>query len=403
MTIEQRKNFCESLEAYSNSLAKEPHNLQNVWTPLWLCYDVIQKLSEYTTFDGKTFCCLNIGWVEVLIYSFGVPKEFVTFATDCEKKAILKEYPRYNGVKVVLTDFLDMEAIMKFDFVVMNPPYHTKSDKNDDKTQAIWPGFVKKAFSICKENGFVVSIHPSGWRDVRGMFEETKDLLLSKCIKYLEMHDMNDGVKTFGEQTNYDWYVAKNTFGNSSNGEKTHVKGQDGTEYDIDIPKLNFVPSRLFNEILCLLAKDGETRTEVLYDRTAYGSDKKNVSKEKHDEFKYPCIYSIKMGDIPTLWYSSNNDNGHFGVPKFIWGNGVCTSIGSIVDADGEYGLTQFGYAIVDSKENLPLIKKAFDSARFKEIMKACPNQNNNINRKVIELFRKDFWKEFVDENGNEI
>ena len=237
-------------------------------------------------------------------------------------------------------------------------------------------------------------VHPNGWRDVKGMFEDTKELLQSKEIQYLEMHDMNDGVKIFGVQSNYDWYIAKNT---PTKGNKTHIKGQDGSKYDVDISKLDFIPSRKFEEIRSLIAKGGEDMVEILYSRGSYGHDKSHVSKIKDNKFKYPVIYSIKMGDIPTLHYSDTNKNGHFGIPKFIFGGGVCTSIGSLVDSNGEYGLTQWATAIIDEKENLPLIKKAFDSIEFKELMKACPNQNNNINRKVIATFRKDFWKQFID------
>jgi hypothetical protein len=96
-----------------------------------------------------------------------------------------------------------------------------------------------------------------------------------------------------------------------------------------------------------------------------------------------------------TLWFSKYKE-GHFGIPKLIWSNGRITSVGSFLDLKGEYGLTQFAYAIADEKENLPLIKKAFDSDKFRIIMQSCAVGQLLINYKIISLFRKDFWREFI-------
>ena len=64
----------------------------------------------------------------------------------------------------------------------------------------------------------------------------------------------------------------------------------------------------------------------------------------------------------------------------------------------GDYGLTQFAYAIVDSVENLEKIKTAMTTPEFIGLMKSCTfNTPHKYNHKVIALFRKDFWKEFVD------
>ena len=124
------------------------------------------------------------------------------------------------------------------------------------------------------------------------------------------------------------------------------------------------------------------------------------MSRENVSE--YPCSYTINNEGILTNgngenrpWYSSIK-KGHFGIPKLIWSNGRITSIGSYVDDTGKYGLTQFSYAIVDTPENLPLIKKAFDSEEFRSLMMSCAVTQNQINYKVISLFKKDFWREFI-------
>jgi hypothetical protein len=83
-------------------------------------------------------------------------------------------------------------------------------------------------------------------------------------------------------------------------------------------------------------------------------------------------------------------------VSKLIWSNGRISSIGSYVDENGKYGLTQFSYAIVDEKKNLPEIKKAFDSKEFRYLMELCAVGQLTVNYKIISIFKKDFWKEFV-------
>lgn len=368
------------------------NNIQSIHTPFTLADEMLDKLVEYgSPVDTHTYCVLNLEFVQLLIER-DVLRSNMTFVTDCKEKAELcRRHPKFMGVNVVHDDYLSWDTkTMKFDVIVGNPPYQ---DSSGNIGNTLWDKFVLKSFDILTEHGYLCFLHPNGWRDVDGLFSEIKTTLLDKEIQYLEMHDMNDGVRVFGVQSNYDWYVLKNT---SSTGKKTHIKGQDGSEYDVDISKLNFIPSRKFDDILSLLAKEGEASVEILHSYSSYEPRKEWMSEKRDNKYKYECIYSVKMGDIPSFRYSSTKDRGHFGIPKFIFGSGVCTSIGSIVDDKGEYGLTQWATGIVDIPKNLPLIKRAFDSPKFKELMKACPNQNNNINRKVLSLFRRDFWKEFI-------
>lgn len=331
-----------------------------------------------------------------MCYSMGIERSKIWFVTEClEKAAVARCHPRYSGINVIYADYLTWRPNMKFDVIAGNPPYQTKSDAENRKTQAIWDRFVKKSFELLKEGGYLCMVHPSGWRNVAGMFEDTKDLLLSKDIRHIEMYDKEQGIKTFGARTMYDWYVLQNLPAPADR--MTTIRSQDGKVSHVNLSRFPFVPSGMFEEIQSLIAKDGEERVTILYDRTAYGTDKKNMAKEQKGKYQYPCVYMVRVNDEIAMWYSSTIDNGHFGVPKFIWGNGGY-AMGSIVDATGKYGLTQFAYGIVDTPKNLPLIKKAFDSEKFRNLMRYCDGGDSNINRKVIALFRKDFWKAFVNE-----
>ncbi len=123
------------------------------------------------------------------------------------------------------------------------------------------------------------------------------------------------------------------------------------------------------------------------------------MKNERSEEFCYSCVYSLPQKGL-RLWYSNTNQNGHFGVPKVIFTNGAASQV--IADITGEYGLTQFAYAIVDNPANLLNIKKALESKKFLELCECFRFTLDRYDDDIIGCFRKDFWKEFVNEDGTE-
>jgi hypothetical protein len=371
-------------------------NLQKYFTPWELCRQMLEQLPKYVNLPESNILTFNIEYVTMLVDVFNVPPSKITFVTDCHPKAkFAREYLRFKGLTIYEGDYLSSEnKLMKFDVIVGNPPYQTKSDADNRKTQAIWDKFVQKSFELCKDGGYVCLVHPSGWRDVKGMFEETKELLQSKDIKYLELHNEADGLTTFGAETRYDWYVSQNRPCCSD----TTVKGQDGMIIKSNISKLPFIPNGMFEKIKDLIATGNDKRVTIINNSSYHHQRHKDgewMSKEKTSKYKYPCIYSIDFKGNPKFWWSSTNKRGHFDIPKVIFASGRISSANYIIDNRGEYAMTEFATGIVDEPKNLSKIKDAMLTSEFKNLMEMCAFRYD-LNKNIISTFKRDFWKEFV-------
>lgn len=372
-------------------------NRQNVHTPYSLCLEMVDQLERSTVLSDKTFLTFNLEFIEVLCYDCGVKKENIWFLTDCiEKAKVAHRHPRYSGINVIHADYLTWRPNMKFDVICGNPPYNNDtSDKAGgvSRNDLLWPDFVKKSLNLVVDGGYVCLVHPSSWRSPTGQFTETRDSLLQKQIRYLEIHSADDGRKVFGAGTRYDWYVLQNV----SPNKETTLKGEDGKTYQFDLKTVPFIPNGMMDEIFALMAKDGEEKVKILADSSYHGSRTDIVSKVRAGEFRFPVIRSIRKSGL-NLIYSNSNKRGHFGIPKVVFGRGQSDTY---IDRDGKYGLCEDVRGIVDDPENLDFIAQALNSERFIKLSSLCcftPSSmfQDRYNKSVMALFRKDFWKEFV-------
>ena len=288
----------------------------------------------------------------------------------------------------------DIWGFKQFDIIMSNPPYQERKTDNR-KTKPLWNIFVKDSIKILKENGYLLFIHPCGWRSGDGVFKEIFDLIMERNLIYLSTNNFDAGKKLFNVATNFDIYCLQNTF---SNDNITIIEDDDNKLTELNINNYKFIPSGCFDLYDIILARENDIRTEVLYSRSAYGTDKKNMSVNQNDEFKYPCSYTITMKNGLKKWYS-NEQKEHFGVSKVIWSNGLGTY--PIIDKEGQYGLTQFSYAVVDEVSNLENIKKAMNTEKFINMTKYVKFQNNKYNYKIIRQLKKNFWELFIDLDNN--
>jgi len=375
---------------------------QNVHTPFSLCKEMISRLQHYTSLADKKIAVLfNIEFLHVLVNDFGVYiDDIIMFADDEVELEFCKlQYKMKEGVNLFKIDIENSikekelhtnegKVTMKFDVVIGNPPYQTASD-NKGAGHTLWDKFVQISLDLTQENGHMCLVHPAGWRRPTGEFVNLGKIMQKKQIKYLEIHSIEDGEKTFGACTRYDWYVLEN----SPNYENTVVVGEDGDVEEINLLNLPCIPNGKFRQILNLLAKSEKDKINLISDRSNYGADKSHMSKTQTVEFKYPCIYFLPKKGIQLRW-SNTNKNGHFGVPKVIFSNGAACEI--LCDETGKYGLTQWAYGVVDENKNLPLIKQAMESEAFVKLCKYMRFTLDLYDVRFISCLRKDFWKEFL-------
>jgi hypothetical protein len=276
-----------------------------------------------------------------------------------------------------------------FDVVVGNPPYQDNTG-NVGSGHTLWDKFVLKSLNILNINGYLTMVHPSGWRNISGSFEKVKQEFYKRNLIYLEIHNINDGLKVFNAATRYDFYCLKN----SNDYEVTNIIDENGVSQKINIKNLKFIPNKYFSEFISLLG-GSENKVDICFSNTTYDPRKPWMSDTSNDEFNLPCVKYISKVSGEIDFRYSKEDKGMFGKPKVLFGIGSQVG-GIIIDEKGKYGLCQFVAGITDEVDNLENIQKALVSEKFKDIMKACQFTTQMYNYKIIQELKKDFWKKFI-------
>lgn len=313
---------------------------------------------------------------------------------DFVKKMLNQQFGIGSSINIepnlCYNNILDKELNMKFDVVVMNPPYQAPQEADGKRGggDLLWHKFVKNSISsFTKSNGYICAVHPSGWRKppserskYNGMFElMTND----HHMEYLELHDSKDGAKTFNAGTRYDWYViAKNKTGT------TIIKDDKGGLCELDLKDCEWLPNHSFQEVFSLLGAGAG----VIYNVSNYETRKKWTSNEKTNEFCYPLLHSTtKKGN--KYWYSSRNDKGHFGISKVIFGDSGINDV--VIDIDGKFAMTQHAMALpVNNYEDALSAKQYLMSEKFSNVLDACSWSNFQIDWRMFTYFKEGFWHE---------
>jgi hypothetical protein len=288
-------------------------------------------------------------------------------------------------------DFLTMDVLKEFglmegfDMVMENPPYNSDMQTGRAKI-SLWDKFVINSLNVIKNNGYLVMVHPSKWRQPE---HKMWDVITNNQILYLELHDKKDGKKTFQSDTRYDWYVLQKTPYKKS----TIVIDTLGKKSIINLNKIKFLPNYLMEEISQLINLNKSEQLEVYYDSSTYGNNQPNKDKSL-STFKYPVVTALnKDGPIIKYFDTNINKSKQKGWKKVILSSNEVIRH-PINDFEAKYGISNntFGIAINSEKQGNELIK-AITSEFFTKVIEATKWQTFQIDYHMFKYFDKNFYK----------
>ena len=393
-----------------------------VFTPMSLVNEMLDKLPVHVWTDPNLKWldpCVGMGNFMIAVYLRLIESLTIIKDINKRKKHILENmlymvelnkknvyitkqiFDINNGYKlnIACADSLTMNYLKRFrtdtfDIIVGNPPYQDNQVNKGTKRgggDLLWNKFVIKSLELLIEKGYLLFVHPAGWRKPESEKSKYKNMFKlmteENQMLYLEIHDTGDGMKMFGCGTRYDWYIIEKR----EKYKNTIVVGEDKKCVKLNLSLWKFLPNCYFVIIQNLIINiANEKCVDILFSRGNYGSDRKWVSSKKTKEYKYELIHSTPKNGTRYM-YSSRNDNGFFGVPKIIFGeSGIYNAI---IDVEGNYGMSQGAMAIkISDRREGENIKKFIEGEAFKKILNACSWSNFRIDWRLFTYFRHDFY-----------
>lgn len=210
----------------------------NIFTPWKLCIDMLNSVEINDKHDVLVIA--NLEFIFLLNKRLGSLNN-IWFMTPCETKEKTAVALGVNPKHIIKMTYnlKDLNG-MKFDYVIMNPPYNPN---------AIWSKFVELGMDLIKDDGKMIAIHPATWR------ESTKYKKLADRIKNgiseLHINDYNYfKIETEGLRT--DWYVWQKGYDGVSlmtysNGDVDKLDLRK-TEWLLRIP-MDSIPARILKKI----------------------------------------------------------------------------------------------------------------------------------------------------------
>jgi hypothetical protein len=195
------------------------------------------ETGSYSTQMGKSKHIL-----EKMLYMVEIDKENVKISHKIFGK----------DANIYCSNFLEMNDIGRFDVIFGNPPYNEGGTVKGGGL--VWKNFVFKSLEVLNSNGYLLFIHPTGWRKPGGERISSGDvwtLFRKYNLCFLKMSD-----KPIPNFPRVDYYLLQKSLHTPS--QKTHIISEfEESTYEgrLYLHDLDFIPHFINPTIIRILKK----------------------------------------------------------------------------------------------------------------------------------------------------
>jgi hypothetical protein len=288
-----------------------------------------------------------------------------------------------DTLKITHIKLKEVFGIDRFDIIMGNPPFNKGGVTKGGG--ALWPYFVRKAFELVKENGYICFVHPPGWRK----FYDTEDRDNQGTLWYtvrekkwnLDYINVSDLPPKHFPIVDYYIIHAANT--NKPTQYNSSFMGiTDFGESTLDYP---FIPNMLNNEVMGILKKLFKAKGEPIYiiRNQSFQPSKADEGKSGTPHYHFTDksgekhIYNKQYTTIPEY---INKDK-----VLLTFSNGYEKGRLLAFYSNGNYGTTgSTMYMLTESKAHGDKLVRFFNSDIITFLMKitqysASPNHKNEF------------------------
>lgn len=174
-------------------------------------------------------------------------------------KANIEQLDKKNGFLTEKPLIFNGKEVKEFDIVMGNPPFNKGGLKSsgDEGAETIWPKFVEKSYSLIKNNGLLLFLHPPQWRVGKiPIYKKINEILLSNQLLYLKSFEKDkstsiDVSKFENTDVRFEYYLLKK----QKPSDKTILNDIYGNETSIYINELPYIPNAGYNILAELYRK----------------------------------------------------------------------------------------------------------------------------------------------------
>jgi len=424
-----QQEILKYIDKYLAPTAELKDEYGEVFTPMWLVNEMLDKLEEVepAIFKDKTKKWLDpangMGNFPVAVF-YRLMKQLNGVPLKSRAEHIVKnmmymmEFRKENSAKckrifeklapgvipnIITTDSLGItyDQIKKegwpvhFDVIMGNPPYNPPKTGTGSSGNVIWPNFVVKSNSMLKDKGYLLFVHPPGWKkptdddfkeekftngDYTGQIRQGQVWNILKedgIFKFIYTNDQRS--KTMGKEVFIPHFPAVDYYVYQKDGNKTPCAAKNIFLGEITEEKsvrlnynLNYLPNLITKQTMDILHKvtsNGETLHFIR------GIDERHIASWSGKNIKW--IYEANKSGFNYKTHGIHahtktgdaKDTVHINKVIINFGGGIDAYHVVFVSEEEEQGVLDMSmYVKVNSKKEGKHIESLFNSDIIKFI-----------------------------------